>query len=474
MTIRTKIVATIGPASNSREMLEKLVSAGMNVARLNFSHGNYENHAEAIRKIRSIARTLNRPVAILLDLQGPKIRVGKLENGAAVHLKRDADFAITTQNYLGNERQVGTTYENLPADVQPGDTILLDDGLIRLQVVSTDADTVFCKVNNGGWLKENKGINLPGVAVSAPSLTDKDIRDVNFGIKNGVDYLALSFVRRAEDLTPIRSIMNKQGVAIPVIAKIEKPEAVENLDAILEAADGIMVARGDLGVEMRPELVPIIQKQIITTTVRRNKPVITATQMLETMSVNPIPTRAEASDVANAIFDGTDAVMLSGETATGKYPEEAVRMMAKIAEQAERSPFIKVNLQHDADPGDPVTHAVAQSAVNILKEVQARCIISFSVSGSTSKQISKQRPSKPVYAFTSKMETYNRLSLLWGITPMFIADIENAARLVEASESLLIGKACLQKGDLVVLVIGMGLKTGSTNMIKLHRVGHED
>jgi pyruvate kinase len=474
MTIRTKIVATIGPASNSREMLEKLVAAGVNVARLNFSHGNYETHSEVIRNIRSIARTLNRPVAILLDLQGPKIRVGKLENGEAVRLKRNNDFAITTQTMVGNEDKVSTTYENLPADVQPGDTILLDDGLIRLSVASKDDATVFCKVRNGGWLKENKGINLPGVSVSAPSLTDKDIRDVNFGIKNGVDYFALSFVRMAEDLETIKNIIRKQGAAIPVIAKIEKPEAVENLDAILTAADGIMVARGDLGVEMQPELVPIIQKEIISKAVRNNKPVITATQMLETMSVNPIPTRAEASDVANAIFDGTDAVMLSGETASGKYPVKAVRMMAKIAAQAESSPFLKVNLHHESDPVDPVTHAVSQNAVNILQEVHARCIIAFSVSGSTSKQISKQRPAKPVYAFTSRMDTYNRLSLLWGITPMYIPNIENAARLVEASESLLIGKDRIQKGDLVVIVIGMGLKSGSTNMIKLHRVGYDD
>ena len=417
---------------------------------------------------------LNRPVAILLDLQGPKIRVGKLENGEPVRLKRSADFAITTKTLTGTSQMVSTTYENLPADVQPGDTILLDDGLIRLRVESSKHDTVFCKVRNGGYLKENKGINLPGVIVSAPSLTPKDIRDVNFGIKNGVDYFALSFVRTAEDLMTIKSIMKKQGVAIPVIAKIEKPEAVENLEAILETADGIMVARGDLGVEMQPELVPIIQKKIISAAVRKNKPVITATQMLETMSINPIPTRAEASDVANAIFDGTDAVMLSGETASGKYPAKAVRMMAKIAVQAENSPFLKVNLLHESDPGDPVTHAVAQSAVNILQEVHARCIIAFSVSGGTSKQISKQRPSKPVYAFTSRKETYNRLALLWGITPMFITDIENAARLVEASESLLIGKDWVEKGDLVVLVIGMGLKAGSTNIIKLHRVGHED
>ena len=474
MTIRTKIVATIGPASNSLEMLTKLVKAGMNVARLNFSHGNYEAHTEAIRNIRSISRTLNRPVGILLDLQGPKIRVGKLENGEPVRLKRNAPMAITVKPMQGNAERVSTTYTNLPGDVQPGDTILLDDGLIRLRVESKTSDTVHCKVRNGGLLKENKGINLPGVNVSAPSLTDKDVRDVGFGIQNGVDFFALSFVRTEQDLTVIKSIMKKQGVSIPVIAKIEKPEAVENLDSILASADGIMVARGDLGVEMQPELVPIIQKKIIAAAVRRNKPVITATQMLESMTVNPIPTRAEASDVANAIFDRTDAVMLSAETASGKYPVKAVQMMRKIAKEAEESPFIKFNLRYDTDPNDPVAHAVAQNAVNILQEAGARCIISFSVSGSTSKQISRQRPSKPVYAFTSQKETYQRLSLLWGITPMFIGMIENAARLVEASERLLMGKNWLQKGDLVVLVIGMGLKSGSTNMIKLHRVGYDD
>ena len=474
MTIRTKIVATIGPASNDPEMLEKLVTAGVNVARLNCSHGNYQTHSEAIRNIRSVSRRLNRSVAILLDLQGPKIRVGSLENGEPIHLKRNAPLAITVNPMLGTLQMISTTYQNLPQDVQPGDTILLDDGLIRLQVESKTRDTVHCKVINGGLLKEKKGINLPGVTVSAPSLTDKDIRDVTFGIKNGVDYLALSFVRTAEDLGTIKAILQRQGAAIPVIAKIEKPEAVQNLAAILDAADGIMVARGDLGVEMQPELVPIIQKNIIAAAVLKNKPVITATQMLETMCVNPIPTRAEASDVANAIFDGTDAVMLSAETASGKYPLKAVRIMAKIAEQAERSSFLKVNIHYDSDLVDPITHAVAQSAVNILQEVDARCIIAFSVSGSTSKQISKQRPSKPVYAFSSRMDTYNRLSLLWGITPMYIANIENAARLVEASERLLLAKNAIQKGDLVVLVIGMGLKAGSTNMIKLHRVGHED
>ncbi|MDJ0810481.1 MAG: pyruvate kinase [Desulfobacterales bacterium] len=474
MNRKTKIVATIGPASNTRPLLERLVEAGMNVARLNFSHGSYEDHVEVIRTIRSISRTMSRPIGILLDLQGPKIRVGKLENGEPVRLKRNQSFAITNRDMAGTAAMVSTTYRALVTDVRKGDTILLDDGLIRLQVEKTRSRTVECRVINGGWLKEKKGINLPGVNVSAPSLTEKDKRDVNFGIKNGVDYFALSFVRTADDLRQIKAILNKQGAAIPVIAKIEKPEAVENLDAILAVADGIMVARGDLGVELPPEQVPTIQKRIIHATTSCNKPVITATQMLETMSTNPIPTRAEASDVANAIIDGTDAVMLSGETASGRFPVKSVRMMARIAREAESSPFMRYNIPYERDPADLVTHAVAQSAVNILHEIDGRCVVAFSVSGKTSKQISKQRPAEPVYAFTSSTETYNRLSLLWGITPMYIPDIDNAQRLIASSENLLTEKKLLARDDLIVLVIGMGLKRGSTNVIKIHRVGHDD
>ena len=474
MNRKTKIVATIGPASNTRPLLERLVEAGMNVARLNFSHGSYEDHVEVIRTIRSISRTMSRPIGILLDLQGPKIRVGKLENGEPVRLKRNQSFAITNRDMAGTAAMVSTTYRALVTDVRKGDTILLDDGLIRLQVEKTRSRTVECRVINGGWLKEKKGINLPGVNVSAPSLTEKDKRDVNFGIKNGVDYFALSFVRTADHLRQIKAILNKQGAAIPVIAKIEKPEAVENLDAILAVADGIMVARGDQGVELPPEQVPTIQKRIIHATTSCNKPVITATQMLETMSTNPIPTRAEASDVANAIIDGTDAVMLSGETASGRFPVKSVRMMARIAREAESSPFMRYNIPYERDPADLVTHAVAQSAVNILHEIDGRCVVAFSVSGKTSKQISKQRPAEPVYAFTSSTETYNRLSLLWGITPMYIPDIDNAQRLIASSENLLTEKKLLARDDLIVLVIGMGLKRGSTNVIKIHRVGHDD
>ena len=474
MSIKAKIVATIGPASRDRATLEKLVASGLNVARLNFSHGSYEDHSEAIRTIRSISRTHNRPVAILLDLQGPKLRVGKLKGGTAVELKAGDTFCITTEACQGTAELVSTTYPNLAADVQPGDTILLDDGLIRLIVESVKKPTVRCRVKNGGFLKENKGINLPGVGISAPSLTEKDKRDINFGIKNGVDYFALSFVRSVDDLKEIKEIIHRQGSDIPVVAKIEKPEAVQNLEGILDAADAIMVARGDLGVELKPELVPTIQKQIIQTCLSKNRPVITATQMLETMSHNPIPTRAEASDVANAIFDSTDAVMLSAETASGRYPVKAIQMMARIAENTENSPFMKYNIQYRSDKRDLITHAVAQSAVNILHEIDAKCIVAFSVSGGTSKQISKQRPSKPVYAFSSSKATHNRLSLLWGITPMYIPNINNAERLIAGSENILMDKKYVEKGDLIVLVIGLGLKSGSTNMVKIHRVGSDD
>ncbi|MFH2064914.1 MAG: pyruvate kinase [Pseudomonadota bacterium] len=474
MIKKTKIVATIGPSSNTRAVLKELISEGMNMARLNFSHGSYEEHGEVIKIIRSLSRELNTPVGIILDLQGPKIRTGKLANGEPVLLKKNGVFSITSQQVPGTDEIVSTTYKDLPGDVKKNDTILIDDGLIELKVMSKTKDTVKCKILNGGILKENKGINLPGVKVTAPSLTEKDKKDLNFGIKVGVDYFALSFVRTADDLKQIQEIIRKQGKDIPVIAKIEKPEAVENLDEILDVTDAIMVARGDLGVEMRPEQVPAIQKHIIRSAMKKNKPVITATQMLETMSLNPIPTRAEASDVANAILDGTDAVMLSGETASGKYPVRAVQMMARIACQMEKSPFMRYNMGYEKDMKDLVPHAVAQSAVNILHEVSGRGIVSFSVSGSSSKLISKQRPSMPVYAFTPNIVTYNRLALCWGVTPMHISNISDPTRLVQASENILLDKKLVDKDDLIVIVIGMGLKKGSTNSIKIHRIGHED
>ncbi len=474
MPNKTKIVATIGPASNTRPVLEKLILAGMNVARLNFSHGSYEEHTGVIRLIRSLSREMNKPVGILLDLQGPKIRTGKLENGEPILLKKNGKINITTRKIPGTAETISTTYDKLIGDLKKGDTLLLDDGLIELKALSMTKDTVSCKIIYGGILKENKGINLPGVNVSASSLTEKDRKDLNFGIKAGVDYFALSFVRAAEDLELIKSILKKQGADIPVIAKIEKPEAVDNMDGILKIADVIMVARGDLGVEMKPEKVPTIQKHIIHKAVQANRPVITATQMLETMSENPVPTRAEVSDVANAIYDGTDAIMLSGETASGKYPVDAVKMMSRIAKEAERSPFIKYNIEHKKDPENMITHAVAQSAVNILHEVEAKAIAVFSVSGSTSKFVSKQRPSKPVFAFTPSTSVYNRLALIWGITSLYVPEVKDTKKLITVAEKKILEKKLVKENDLIILITGLALTKGSTNIIKIHRIGQED
>jgi len=474
MAIKTKIIATVGPSSNSESILKKLILSGMNVARLNFSHGSHKEHGEVVNTIRSLSKELKRPVAILLDLQGPKIRTGLLKEKKPVLLKKNGTIRITSRKVSGTADLVSTTYAKLTGDVKAGDKILLDDGLIELRVLSKTKDTIACKIINGGILKENKGINLPGVNVSAPSLTDKDKKDLIFGIKSGVDYFALSFVRSADDLRAIKTIIEKHNSDIPVIAKIEKPEAVDNLDKILKLADAVMVARGDLGVELRPEQVPAIQKYIIQKTVQANKPVITATQMLETMTENPIPTRAEASDVANAIYDGTDAVMLSGETASGKYPVKAVQMMARIAAEVESSPFMIYNIQYEKDTKDLVPHAVAQSSVNILHEVDAKAIVAFSVSGKTSKLISKQRPARPVYAFSPSREIFNRLSLVWGVMPLMISSINDAKRLIEAGEKIIIENRFVKKNDLVIVVTGLALTKGSTNMIKIHRVGRED
>ncbi|UCD91464.1 MAG: pyruvate kinase [Desulfobacterales bacterium] len=358
--------------------------------------------------------------------------------------------------------------------MQKGDRVLLDDGLIELRALSKTASTVSCKIIHGGMLGEHKGINLPGVSISVPALTAKDRRDVSFGIKSGVDFFALSFVRGEDDIKLIKSIIKRQGSDIPVIAKIEKPEAVKNLDTILQVSDGIMVARGDLGVEMKPEKIPTIQKQIIHKAVRANRPVITATQMLETMINNPIPTRAEASDVANAIYDGTDAVMLSGETASGRYPEKAVRMMTRIAAEAEKSIFMKYDRQYKKDISCTVTHAVAQSAVRILNDVKAKAIVVFSVSGNTSKHVARQRPSRPVYAFTPNTEIYNRMALSWGIIPQYVPRTLKTKRLIEASEKLLLQKGLIKQDDLIVLITGLALKSGSTNLIKIHKVGQDD
>lgn len=474
MNCKTKIIATIGPSSSSEEILKKLIQAGMNVARLNFSHGTYKDHEKVIKIIRALSKEMKKPVGILLDLQGPKIRTGSLENGEPVLLKRNNIIKITSKDIAGTSDIISTGYKTLAQDVKKGDAILLDDGLIELRVLSTSQEIITCKIISGGLLKERKGINLPGINVSAPSLTGKDKKDLIFGIKAGVDYFALSFVRSASDLIDIKSIIKKNSAEIPVIAKIEKPEAVDNIDEIIKIADGIMVARGDLGVELSPEKVPTIQKDIIKKSVLANKPVITATQMLETMSFNPIPTRAEASDVANAIFDGTDAVMLSGETASGKYPVRAVRMMKKIALETEKSLFMKYNIQYKQDPDDLISHAVAQSAVNILHELNAEALVSFSWSGKTSKLISKQRPSRPIFVFTPFQKMCNRLSLVWGLTPFLIKPVDNTKTLISMGEKILLEKKYVKKNDILIITTGLTRKSGSTNLVKIHTVGQEN
>lgn len=470
---KTKIIATVGPASIRRSVLRKMVLAGMDMARINMSHGSYDQHEEIIKKIRELSIETKRPIGIMLDLRGPKIRTGRLKQGKPIHLKRNAQMRITIRDIAGDEEKISTTYRGLVNDVSIGDRILLDNGLIELKVIDKEKDSVVCRVMSGGILGENKGINLPGVQVSAPSLTEKDRMDIEYGIKNNIDYFALSFVREARNIIEVKQIISSYKMNTPVIAKIEKPEAVKNIDEILDVADGIMVARGDLGVEIRPEQVPEVQKTIIHKAILANRPVITATQMLESMTENPIPTRAEASDVANAIYDGGDAVMLSEETATGKYPVKAVQMMARIAAKAEKSPFMKYNIAHEKEPED-IVYAVARSAVNILRDVGAKAIIVFSVSGRTAKVISRYRPVKPVFSFSPEIQVYNMLSLVWGINPMLIPPIQDAEGLLEEGEKILVEKGLFKEGDLIIVVTGLALKKGSTNLIKIHRIGHED
>jgi len=451
-----------------------MIEAGMNVARLNLSHGSHAAHQQVIDRIRSISESTGKPIAILADLQGPKIRIGKLKQGKSVLLKRNETVEITCKPIAGTEKLLSTTYAQLVQDVCEGACLFVDDGLMELVVVEKTGDTAVCRIVKGGVLKEHKGINMPGVNVSAPCLTDKDIKDLHFGIRAGVDFFALSFVRRVDDLKHIKAAIAREGSKIPVIAKIEKREAVEDLDNILDAADGIMIARGDLGVELRIEKVPAMQKLMIQKAVSANLLVITATQMLESMTANPVPTRAEVSDVANAIYDGTGAVMLSGETASGKYPVESVRMMAKIAAEAENSPFMQYNIRHERYPGELITHAAAQAAVNILHEVHAKAIVAFSASGKTAKLISKHRPSKPVYVFTSSKKVCNQMAVIWGITPVHLPEKADAKRLIELSEAILIRDNLVRETDTVVIVAGLAFTSGSTNLIKIHRVGAED
>jgi len=466
----SKIVCTIGPATRSPRMIRKLIAAGMDVARLNFSHGTHQEHAQSIAMLRDAATQYKKPLAILADLQGPKIRTGALAGGGTVLLRAGQKFVITVAKVLGDSTRVNTTFQPLPREVKSGDRILLSDGLIELRVEKTTRSEVICQVVNGGVLGEHKGINLPGVKLHVPAITEKDRVDLRFALAHGADYIAASFVRRAEDVHLAKELVRRVKKDTPVIVKLEKPEAIDNLEQILPVSDGVMVARGDLGVEMNPEQVPVVQKNIIARAREFRRPVITATQMLESMTENPRPTRAEASDVANAIFDGTDAVMLSAETATGKYPVEAVSMMARIIAAAESS--IHEFPRPAGQERLKVAETVAELVCHASRELHMKLIAVFTHSGFTARLISRYRPLVPIVAFSPEVETRRRMALLWGVTPRSIVDIKKIDALPGLAEKRLLEERLVRKGDVIGIVAGtpMGVR-GTTNIMKFHVIG---
>ena len=469
---RAKIVATLGPASGDEAVFRNLLRAGVDVVRLNFSHGEHEEKLQLIQMIRKVSRQERRSVCILADLQGPKIRTAKLKDHQPVLLKAGHKLTITPRDVVGTAALVGTTFKTLAENVEQGSRILLSDGLIELLVHEVQGTDVVCEIVNGGLLGEHKGINLPGVLVRVPSLTEKDTADLEFALKNGVDAIAVSFVRTAEDVRLVRNRVAAFGGETWIIAKLEKPQAVEHLDAILQVSDGIMVARGDLGVEVPPEKVPAIQKHMIRRAAEYSKPVITATQMLESMIDNPRPTRAEVSDVANAVFDGTDAVMLSGESAVGKYPVETVRMMARIISEAERH----MRQDENAEPMQrrvrlSIAETICEATAHAADDLDLRGIAVFTESGFTARQLSKYHPSVPIYALSPSEITINRLNLLWGTTPIRCAKVYSNEAMVETAETLLEAGGFVQPHEVIAIVAGTRTKSGSTNFLRLHVMG---
>ena len=463
---KTKIVCTIGPASDSPALLKDLIRGGMNVARLNFSHGTLEEHAEKIRLIRALASDLGSTVAILQDLAGPKIRIGDLP-APGIHLDTGQIFTLTNRSVTGSKESVSISYAELPREVQEGDQILLADGMLELRVLHTTASDIQCEVVIGGWLSAHKGINIPSGTIQAPSLTEKDQHDLHFGLEQGVDMVALSFVRRAEDIIKAKEIIAKNKTHKPVIAKIEKHEALNNLDAILEVADGIMVARGDLGVEIPLEKVPQVQKEIIRKANAAGKPVITATQMLRSMVDSTRPTRAEATDVANAILDGTDAVMLSEETAIGKYPLKALKYMSLIAEETER------NYPHEKylavkGKGWSVTGSVAHAACMLANHLDVRAIVAFTQSGTTAKEISRFRPAQPIIALSPSEQTLRELTLHWNVASCPITPLSDTDDMIEKAAEAALKTKRVAHGDTIVITAGLPLlSSGTTNMIRV-------
>jgi pyruvate kinase len=473
MNRRTKIVATLGPATSSLERITALVNAGMDVARLNLSHGSHEEHRETYNHIRRASDETGRAVGVLLDLQGPKIRLGEFVGGRA-ELEAGATFTITTkpgEAEHGDAKLASTTYPELARDVKPGDALLIDDGNIRLEVVESDGVRVKTRVVEGGPVKDHKGINLPGAAISAPALSEKDFADLEFGLSLRVDMVALSFVRRPEDVLMARRFMIEKGAELPIVVKLEKPEAVVRLKEILEVADALMVARGDLGVEMPLERVPVVQKQAIQMARRLGKPAIVATQMLESMIEHSRPTRAEASDVANAILDGADAVMLSGETSVGLYPIEAVTVMERIVREAETAKLDTVR-DRRYPPASTKQEAIAEAACRAAVELDAAAIAVFTQTGMAVKYVAKYRPASPLLAFTTEPVVRSQLSLVWGAETFIVPAVEHTDTMVQQCERAMLDLGRAKIGDLVIIVAGTPPgRRGTTNMLKIHRLG---
>lgn len=471
MLRKTKIVCTIGPASSSSQILEKLTRTGMNVARLNFSHGTHEEHAKSIKSVREVSARLGIPLAILQDLPGPRVRTGRLKE-LEVWLKEGDGFSLTGKQIIGNAHRVSVTFPAFLNDLNPGDTIFISDGAIQLEVISTTDIEAKCKVVVGGLLTMNKGINVPGVKLSIPSITSKDLVDLAFGLEQGVDFVAISFVRESSDVLRVRRFLQEKGADIPLIAKIEKHEAVEDIDNIIAQADGIMVARGDLGVEIPLEQVPIVQKEIIRKCSLAGKPVIVATQMLESMIGSIRPTRAEVSDVANAIFDGADAVMLSGETAIGRYPVETVTMMARVVTQVEKTlPYKRILLEKGERVISQTDDAISYAACHISQQLRAACIVAYTSSGSTAIRVSKYRPEAPILAITPNANVARRLVINWGVQPYLVAKQPNADDVFHEAVQLSLKTGMARSGKLVVITAGIPMGApGSTNLIKVQRV----
>ena len=467
---KTKIICTLGPSTDKGDVLRDLIANGMNVARFNFSHGSYEEHGGRLAKLKALREELGKPVAALLDTKGPEIRLKEFKNGVEM-LEAGQTFTLTTREVEGTKEICSVTYKDLPQDVQPGGTIMLDDGLIMLHIEQVTDTDIICTVLNSGKIKTKKGVNVPGVHLSMPYLSQKDREDIIFGVQNGFDFIAASFVRTAQDVYDIRNLLNEYDSNIRIIAKIENREGVNNIDSILSAADAVMVARGDLGVEIDFTELPGIQKDIIDRSFSFGKPIVTATQMLDSMMVNPRPTRAEISDVANAIYDGTSAIMLSGETAAGDYPVEALKTMSAIAERTENEEHYRS--QRHAEIQISVSDATAHAACLTAKDVNAAAIVTVSESGNTARLLSKYRPKQPIIACVMDEQVQRQLSLSWGITSLLMGPAHSTDELIEMSTALAEKNGYLHNGELAVVTAGVPVGvSGTTNMIKIHMVGN--